>query len=139
MAFDYGARTVGVAVSEPLLFTASPVETVRREKENHLRKTFARLEELIRQYEVTHLVVGLPLNMDGTEGERAEKARAFGEALARRTGLPVTWQDERLSSVAGEEMLADMGFDARGQKRLSDMAAAVIILEDALAALRKGN
>ena len=95
MGLDFGSKTVGVAVSDPLGITAQPIEIVRRKSENKLRQTLARIEELIREYQVTQLVLGLPKNMNNTLGERAEKSLEFKEMLERRTGLPVVMWDER--------------------------------------------
>ena len=82
LGLDFGSKTVGVAVSDGLLLTAQGVETIERKDENKLRKTCARIEELIREYEITEIVLGLPKNMNNTEGERVEKTKAFGEMLA---------------------------------------------------------
>ena len=101
MGLDFGSKTVGVAVSDPLGITAQGIEIVRRTSENKLRKTLARIEELVAEYEVTEIVLGFPKNMNNTIGERAEKSLAFKEMLERRTGLPVVMWDERLTSVAG--------------------------------------
>ena len=87
LGLDFGSKTVGVAVSDGLLLTAQGVETIERKDENKLRKTCARIEELIAEYEITEIVLGLPKNMNNTEGERVEKTKAFGEMLERRTGL----------------------------------------------------
>ena len=91
LGLDFGSRTVGVAVSDGLLLTAQGVETIDRKDENKLRKTAARIEELVKEYEITTIVMGLPKNMNNTEGERVEKTKAFGEMLERRTGLPVVY------------------------------------------------
>ena len=85
LGLDFGSKTVGVAVSDGLLLTAQGVETIERKDENKLRKTCARIEELIAEYEITEIVLGLPKNMNNTEGERVEKTKAFGEMLERRT------------------------------------------------------
>ena len=95
MGLDFGSKTVGVAVSDPLGITAQGIEIVRRTSENKLRKTLARIEELVTEYEVTEIVLGFPKNMNNTIGERAEKSLAFKEMLERRTGLPVVMWDER--------------------------------------------
>ena len=100
MGLDFGSKTVGVAVSDPLGITAQGIEIVRRTSENKLRKTLARIEELVAEYEVTEIVLGFPKNMNNTIGERAEKSLAFKEMLERRTGLPVVMWDERLTTVA---------------------------------------
>ena len=89
MGLDFGSRTVGVAVSDPLFLTAQGVEIIRRKSPNKLRQTLARIEELITEYEVDRIVLGYPKNMNNTEGERCEKTQEFRQMLERRTGLPV--------------------------------------------------
>lgn len=130
MALDYGSKTVGVAVSDKLGLTALPLETIKREKENKLRKTLARIEEIIKEKSISLIVLGKPLNMDDSEGERVEKSLAFKEALEKRTGLEVLWQDERLSSVEAEEILADSGIKKEDMKRYIDSVAASVILRE---------
>ena len=130
LGLDYGSKTVGVAVSDPLGLTAQGVEIIRREKENHLRKTYSRTEELIEEYSVDLVVIGLPLNMDDSEGERAKLSREFGEGIERRTGLKVEFQDERLSSFEAEEEMASLGIKRSDFKKHVDRIAAQIILED---------
>ena len=130
MALDYGSKTVGVAVSDELGLTALPLETIKREKENKLRKTLAMIEEIIKEKSISLIVLGKPLNMDDSEGERVEKSLAFKEALEKRTGLEVLWQDERLSSVEAEEILADSGIKKEDMKRYIDSVAASVILRE---------
>ncbi len=130
MALDYGSKTVGVAVSDELGLTALPLETIKREKENKLRKTLARIEEIIKEKSISLIVLGKPLNMDDSEGERVEKSLAFKEALEKRIGLEVLWQDERLSSVEAEEILADSGIKKEDMKRYIDSVAASVILRE---------
>ncbi len=130
MALDYGSKTVGVAVSDELGLTALPLETIKREKENKLRKTLARIEEIIKEKSISLIVLGKPLNMDDSEGERVEKSLAFKEALEKRTGLEVLWQDGRLSSVEAEEILADSGIKKEDMKRYIDSVAASVILRE---------
>ena len=89
MGLDFGSRTVGVAVSDPLLITAQGLEIIRRKEENKLRQTYARIEALVLEYEVGEIVVGLPLHMNADQGDRAQAAREFADRLERRTGLPV--------------------------------------------------
>ena len=86
LGLDYGSKTVGVAVSDPLGLTAQKVETIWRKQENKLRRTLARIEELVAEYGVEKIVVGLPKNMNNTLGERAEKSLEFKEMLEKRTG-----------------------------------------------------
>ena len=100
MGLDFGSKTVGVAISDPLLLTAQGIEIIRRKEENKLRRTFARIEELITEYEVEEIVLGFPKNMNDTIGIRAELSLEFKDKLERRTGLPVTMWDERLTTVA---------------------------------------
>lgn len=116
LGLDFGSKTVGVAVSDGLLLTAQGVETIERKDENKLRKTCARIEELIAEYEITEIVLGLPKNMNNTEGERVEKTKAFGEMLERRTGLPVHYWDERLTTVAAEQILMESGVRRENRK-----------------------
>ncbi|MCR5116253.1 MAG: Holliday junction resolvase RuvX [Lachnospiraceae bacterium] len=130
MALDFGSKTVGVAVSDPLLLTAQGVEIIRRKEENKLRKTLARIEELIVEYGVTKIVLGLPLNMDDTKGERAELSLQFKESLERRTGLGVTMWDERLTTVEADDIMNEAGIKGKDRKEYVDMIAAQIILED---------
>ena len=132
MGLDYGSKTVGVAITDDLLMTAQPVETIKRDSESKLRRTLARIEELIKQYEVTQIVVGLPLNMDDTVGERARRSIDFAEKLKNRTGLEVIMQDERLSTEAAKETLTDMGVKGRDLKTYVDKIAAAYILEEYL-------
>lgn len=129
MGLDFGSKTVGVAVSDPLGITAQGIEIVRRTSENKLRKTLARIEELIQEYQVTEIVLGLPKNMNNTLGERAEKTIAFKEMLERRTGLPVVMWDERLTTVAADRTLIEAGVRRENRKEYVDMLAAVYILQ----------
>ena len=129
MGLDFGSKTVGVAVSDPLGITAQGIEIVRRTSENKLRKTLARIEELVAEYEVTEIVLGFPKNMNNTIGERAEKSLAFKEMLERRTGLPVVMWDERLTTVAANRTLSEGGVRRENRKDYVDMLAAVYILQ----------
>ena len=132
LGLDYGTKTVGVAVSDPLGWTAQPVETIWRKEENKLRRTLARIEELIRTYEVEQLVLGLPKNMNNTLGERAEFTLEFKEKLEKRTGLPVCLWDERLTSAQAERVLMEAGVRRENRKQHLDMMAAVLILQSYL-------
>lgn len=136
LGLDFGSKTVGVAVSDGLLLTAQGIETIERKDESKLRKTCARIEELIAEYEVTEIVLGLPKNMDNTEGERVEKTKAFGEMLERRTGLPVHYWDERLTTVAAEQILMESGVRRENRKAVIDKVAAGLILQGYLDCLR---
>ena len=129
MGLDFGSKTVGVAVSDLLGMTAQPVETITRKDENKLRKTCARIEELIREYEVTKIVLGLPKHMNDDIGDRAEKSIAFGEMLKRRTGLEVIMWDERLTTVEAEQTLIECNVRREDRKKYIDQIAAVFILQ----------
>lgn len=136
LGLDFGSRTVGVAVSDGLLLTAQGVETIERKDENKLRKTCARIEELIKEYEVTTIVLGLPKNMNNTEGERVAKTREFGEMLERRTGLKIVFWDERLTTVAAEQILMESGVRRENRKAVIDKVAACLILQGYLDSLQ---
>ncbi|MDE6913202.1 MAG: Holliday junction resolvase RuvX [Lachnospiraceae bacterium] len=129
MGLDFGSKTVGVAVSDPLQITAQGVEIVRRKSENKLRQTLARIEELIVEYEVDELVLGFPKNMNDTLGERAEKTQEFKDMLERRTGLSVQLWDERLTTVAADKAMMEAGIRREERKEHVDRIAAVFILQ----------
>ena len=129
MGLDYGSKTVGVAMSDPLGITAQAVETIWRKDENKLRKTCARFEELISEYEVERIVLGLPKHMNNDLGERAKKALAFGEMVKRRTGLEVVMWDERLTTVEAERTLIENNVRRENRKQYIDKIAAVFILQ----------
>ena len=129
LGLDYGSKTVGVAVSDPLGLTAQGVETVWRKQENKLRRTLARIEEIISEYQVTEIVLGYPKNMNNTVGERAEKSLEFKEMLEKRTGLPVVRWDERLTTVAADKAMMEAGIRRENRKDYVDMIAATLILQ----------
>ena len=129
MGLDFGSKTVGVAVSDPLGLTAQGVEIIRRKSENKLRQTLARIEELAAQYQVETIVLGLPKNMNNGIGERAEKSLEFQEMLKRRTGLPVVMWDERLTTVEADRTMMETGIRRENRKEYVDMLAAVFILQ----------
>lgn len=135
MGLDYGSKTVGVAVSDALGLTAQAVETIQRKEENKLRKTLARIEELIQEYGAERIVLGFPKNMNNTIGDRAEKSLAFQEMLERRTGLPVIMWDERLTTVEAERTLMESGVRRENRKQYVDQIAAVFILQGYLDSL----
>ena len=130
LGLDYGSKTVGVAVTDPLGMTAQGVEIIRRQKENHLRKTYQRIRELCEQYDVEKIVLGLPLNMDDTMGDRAEKTLEFKNELERRLSVPVLLVDERLTTVEAIEIMDDAGIKVSEREKYVDMIAATIILQD---------
>lgn len=129
MGLDFGAKTVGVAISDPLLITAQGIEIIRRRSENKLRQTLARIEALIVEYEVDEVVLGYPKNMNDSLGERVEKTLAFKEMLERRTGLSVRLWDERLTTVAADRAMTEAGIRREDRKEYVDMIAAVLILQ----------
>ena len=129
MGLDYGSKTVGVAVSDPLGLTAQGVETVWRKQENKLRQTMARIEELISEYEIEKIILGFPKNMNNTIGERALKSLEFKEKLEGRTGLPVVMWDERLTTAEAERTLMETGVRRENRKQFLDQMAAVLILQ----------
>ncbi len=129
VGLDFGSKTVGVAVSDPLGITAQPVEIVRRKSENKLRQTLARIEELAKEYEAEMFVLGLPKNMNNTLGERAERTLEFKEMLERRTGLPVVMWDERLTTVAANRAMMEGGVRRENRGQYVDALAASLILQ----------
>ena len=129
MGLDYGSKTVGVAVCDPLGITAQAVETITRKDENKLRQTLARIEALAKEYGVEKFVLGYPKNMNNTLGERVEKTLAFKEMLERRTNLPVVMWDERLPTNAAEQILIESGVRRENRKSVIDKIAAVLILQ----------
>lgn len=135
MGLDYGTKTVGVAVSDALKVTAQGIETITRREENKLRRTCARIEELVREYEVEKIVLGFPKHMNNDVGERAEKTLEFKAMLERRTGLEVVMWDERLTTVAAERTLIESGVRREERKKYVDKIAAVFILQGYLDSL----
>lgn len=133
---DYGTKTVGVAISDALGLTAQGIETIERKEENKLRRTCARIEELIREYEVEKIVLGFPKHMNNDVGERAEKSLEFKAMLERRTGLEVIMWDERLTTVAAERTLIESKVRREDRKKYIDKIAAVFILQGYLDSLQ---
>ena len=127
LGLDYGSKTVGVAVSDPLGVTAQRLETIWRKQENKLRRTLAQVEKI---------VLGYPKNMNNTVGERAEKALEFGEMLKKRTGLEVIMWDERLTTVSADRALMEAGVRRENRKEYLDGIAAVFILQGYLDSLK---
>lgn len=129
LGLDYGSKTVGVAISDPLGITAQGIEIIRRNDENKLRKTYARLEELIAEYGVTDIVLGLPKHLNNTMGDRVARTMEFRDALVRRTGLNVIMWDERLTTVEANRTLMEAGVRRENRAEYVDMIAAVLILQ----------
>ncbi len=129
MGLDYGSRTVGVAVTDAQNMSAQPLLTITRSREDKLRRTLARIDSLISEYDIGTIVLGHPLNMDDTEGSRAKKTEEFRDLLIKRTSLPVILWDERLTTVEADEILAENGVKPENRKDTIDQVAAVLILE----------
>lgn len=129
MGLDYGDKTVGVAISDGMMLTAQPVETIKRDRPSKLRRTLARLEDLMEEYDVETVVIGLPKRMNNEEGERCERTREFGDMIERRTGLTVVYQDERLTTVEADAVLQEGGVRKERRKQYIDKMAASIILQ----------
>lgn len=136
MGLDYGSKTVGVAVSDPLGITAQGVEIIRRDSEKKLRKTLARLETLILEYQVEKIVLGFPKHLNNTIGERGEKSLELKETLERRTGLEVIMWDERLTTVEANRTLIEGDIRRENRSLYVDKLAAVLILQGYLDSLR---
>ena len=135
LGLDYGSKTVGVAVSDPLGLTAQRLDTIWRKQENKLRQTLARIKELVDEYQIEQIVLGYPKNMNNTVGERAEKALEFKEMLEKRTGLMVIMWDERLTTVEADRTLMEAGVRRENRKQHLDGLAAVFILQGYLDSL----
>lgn len=126
LGLDVGDKTIGVAVSDELGWTAQGVETIKRQSKE---KDLARIQELIAQFQVGAIVVGLPKNMNGTIGPRAELCQAFGKLLGERTSLPIHMWDERLTTMAAEKMLISADVSRQKRKTVIDKMAATLILQ----------
>lgn len=133
LGLDYGSRTVGVAISEGSI--ASPLETIWRADENNLKATVSRLKQIVEENGVTLMVLGLPLNMDDSVGERAQRALSFQKRLQRDIPhVPVIMQDERLSTWEAEQPMIEAGVHGRRKRKEKlDQMAACVILQDYLA------
>lgn len=132
MGLDFGSKTVGVAICDPLGYTAQGIETILRKEEQKLRKTLARIEALILEYEIETIVLGYPKNMDDSIGERAIKTEEFRDMLTRRTALPVMLWDERLTTIEANEILMESGVPRQDRKKVIDKVAATLILQSYL-------
>jgi putative holliday junction resolvase len=126
MGLDFGSKTIGVAVTDPLHITAQPVKTIRR---SNLAKDIAELKELIAEYEIGEVVIGLPLNMSGSSGENSENVLLFKDRLEKDLTLPVFVWDERLSTQAMQRVLIDADVSRQKRKKVIDTLAAVFILQ----------
>ena len=128
MGLDYGSKTMGVAISDELMMIATGLEIIRRDSEKKIRKTLIRIDELIAEYNIGKIVLGLPKNMNNTLGERAEKSLELKETLERRTGLEVIMWDERLSTVSAHKAMMEAGIRREDRGNYVDSIAAAIIL-----------
>lgn len=126
LGLDIGDRRIGIAISDPLGITAAGLETIER-KNNKI--DVERVKQIAERHGAVEIVVGLPLNMDGTSGDQADKVRSFASKLARATGLPIVYEDERLSTVSAIRTLTVQGVKTGRNKDLVDMQAAAIILQ----------
>jgi putative Holliday junction resolvase len=129
LGLDFGSKTVGVAVSDELLITAQGVEIIRRKSPTKLRQTLARIEELVGGYSVDRIVLGYPKNMNNTEGDRCERTKEFQALLEKRCGIPVILWDERLTTVAADQSMMEMGIRRENRKQYVDEIAAIFILQ----------
>lgn len=129
LGLDFGSKTCGIAVSDPLLITAQSLKTIKRESPNKLRRTLAGIEEIVEEYDVGEIVIGLPKHMNDDEGERVSLTKEFGEKLCRRTGLNVVYWDERLTTIAAERVLQESGVRRENRKEHIDSIAATFILQ----------
>ncbi|PHV71522.1 Holliday junction resolvase RuvX [Sporanaerobium hydrogeniformans] len=136
LGLDYGSKTTGVAISDPLGWTAQGLEIIRRQDEANIKPTLNRISELCQSYKVDSIVLGLPKNMNNTLGERGEKTLLFKEKLENRLKIPVVTWDERLSTVAAENVLIDADMSRKKRKNVIDKLAATIILQNYLDAKR---
>lgn len=132
LGLDYGSKTVGVAMTDALGMTVQPYKTIQRERESKLRQTLSEIAEIVEQYQIEKIVMGLPLNMDDTEGDRAVKTRDFAEKLKLRVAVPIEFTDERLTTMEAEEILDQSGIPRSEQKKVIDQVAAQLILEQYL-------
>lgn len=132
IGLDYGSATIGVAISDELQLTAQGIETIHRKKENHLRKSLARIEELINEYGVDLIILGYPKNMNNTIGGRAKKTEEFAKKLEDRTGLEVVLWDERLTTVMANQTLISGDVRRENRGKVVDKLAAVLILQNYL-------
>ena len=130
MAVDYGDARTGLAVCDRTEFLASPVGII---EEKSIAKVAEKIVYATREYEVGMLVIGLPLNMDGTEGKRAEKSRKLGSILEKIIDIPIEFWDERSTTKSAEAILSETGTYGKKRKQVLDAVAATIILESFLA------
>ena len=126
LGLDVGDRRIGIAISDPLQLTAAGLETIQRQ---NIKEDVNRICDIARRHHVKEIIIGIPLNMDGTQGDQALKVMAFGKKLARESGLPIIYEDERLSTVSAIRTLTVQGVKTGHNRELVDMQAAAIILQ----------
>lgn len=131
IAIDYGTKAIGVAISDELRLTVRPLTTIRRRRQSR-NQIIAQIKALLEEHEAAELIVGLPLRLDGTMGEAAERIQVFIAELQKAVAVPVLAQDERLTSREADEMMCEQGLDRQQRKEKSDEYAAAIILRDYL-------
>ncbi len=131
LAIDYGSKAIGVAICDELRITVRPLTTIRKTGQSH-EQIIEQLKNLVEENEVVTLIVGLPIRLDGSIGEAAERVKKLIAQLQTVISIPVIAQDERLTSREAEEMMRELGFDMRKRKEKSDEYAAAIILQDYL-------
>lgn len=132
MGLDFGSVTVGVAISDELHLTAQGIEVIRRKENNKLRRTLARIEQLVKEYEVTSICLGYPKNMNNTIGERAKQTEEFAKLLEKRIKLPVILWDERLTTVAAHQAMIEGNMSREKRAKVVDKVAAVVLLQSYL-------
>lgn len=136
LGLDVGEKTIGVALSDPMGWTAQGITTIRR---IGISADLQALVNLIKEYEVEEVLIGLPLNMDGSQGSSAAKARKLGDALGQISSCKITYRDERLSTVAAQRTLLEGDVSRKGRKKVIDKMAAVFILQGYLDYLSKNQ
>ncbi|NDI33961.1 Holliday junction resolvase RuvX [Chengkuizengella sediminis] len=129
MGLDYGDKTIGIAVSDELGWTAQGVEVIRRKSK---KEDISRLREIIKEYDISEIVLGLPKNMDGSIGERGQLCIQYGETLEAKLELPIHMWDERLTTVSAERTLIEANMSRKKRKQVIDKMAAVFILQSYL-------
>ena len=132
LGLDYGSKTVGVAITDPMGITVQPLKTIIRDRESALRKTLKEIQEIVEENDVEKIILGLPLNMNDTEGDRAKLTREFADKLKLRVSVPIEFEDERLTTMEAAEILDESGVKRSEQKRVIDQVAAQLILEQYL-------
>jgi putative Holliday junction resolvase len=134
LGLDYGERRIGVAISDPSGLTARPLTVIARESRD---KDLERVRQIAGQFGVTVVVIGLPLNMDGTESQGARRARRFANAIRHQLGLETELWDERLTTFEAEQQMMEAGLSPERRKELRDAVAAAVILQDYLNSQRQ--